>query len=98
MLEELKGQVRRWYAEAALAVWSTGEGEDEASCCGPSRCGAASEASKVEVDLTGRSYSAEELGELPKTAAAASLGCGNPVALATLSPGEVVLDLGSGGG
>jgi arsenite methyltransferase len=50
------------------------------------------------VDLTGGSYSAEELGELPKTATAASLGCGNPVALATLSPGEVVLDLGSGGG
>src|SRR5918998_864598 len=55
-----------------------------------------SEASKV--DLTGGSYSAEELGELPETATAASLGCGNPVALATLSPGEVVLDLGSGGG
>ncbi len=50
------------------------------------------------MDLTGGSYSAEELGELPETAAAASLGCGNPVALATLSPGEVVLDLGSGGG
>jgi ubiquinone/menaquinone biosynthesis C-methylase UbiE len=50
------------------------------------------------VDLTGGSYSPEELGELPETAAVASLGCGNPVALATLSPGEVVLDLGSGGG
>jgi SAM-dependent methyltransferase len=50
------------------------------------------------VDLTWGSYSAEELGELPETATAASLGCGNPVALATLSPGEVVLDLGSGGG
>jgi len=50
------------------------------------------------VDFTGGSYSAEELGELPETASSASLGCGNPVALATLSPGEVVLDLGSGGG
>ena len=118
MTEELKGQVRRRYAEAALAVQgTTGEGEDEASCCGPSCCGTESQASKVEeevsccgpsccsphseaskVDLTGGSYSAEELGELPETAAAASLGCGNPVALATLSPGEVVLDLGSGGG
>jgi arsenite methyltransferase len=96
MSEELKGQVRRRYAEAALAVRGTGEGDDAASCCGPSCCGPASEASKV--DLTGGSYSAEELGELPETAAAASLGCGNPVALATLSPGEVVLDLGSGGG
>ena len=93
--EDLKGQVRKRYAEAALAVRDTGEGE-EASCCGPSCCGPDSQVSKV--DLTGGSYSAEELGELPGTAKAASLGCGNPVALATLSPGEVVLDLGSGGG
>jgi arsenite methyltransferase len=93
--EDLKGQVRKRYAEAALAVRGTGKGE-EASCCGPSCCGPDSQASKV--DLTGGSYSAEELGELPITATAASLGCGNPVALATLSPGEVVLDLGSGGG
>src|SRR5918993_985179 len=118
MSEELKGQVRRRYAEAALAVrGTTGEGEDEASCCGPSCCGTESQASKGDsevsccgpsccgpaseaskVDLTGGSYSAEELGELPETATAVSLGCGNPVALATLSPGEVVLDLGSGGG
>ncbi len=114
--EDLKGQVRRRYAEVALAVWDTGEGDgaaccgplccgtesrasrgdDEASCCGPSCCGSDSEVSKV--DLTGGSYSAEELGELPRSAKAASLGCGNPVALATLSPGQVVLDLGSGGG
>ena len=44
------------------------------------------------------SYSEAERSELPQLAADASLGCGNPVALATLSPGEVVLDLGSGGG
>jgi hypothetical protein len=50
------------------------------------------------VDWTGGGYSAEELGELPGAVGAASLGCGNPTALATLSPGEVVLDLGSGGG
>ena len=91
--EDLKGQVRKRYAEAAIAVRDTGE---EASCCGPSCCGPDSKASKV--DLTGGSYSADELDELPGTATAASLGCGNPVALATLSPGEVVLDLGSGGG
>jgi arsenite methyltransferase len=115
--EDLKGQVRKRYAEAALAVQSAGggdykascceptccgnepqgsKGDHEASCCGPSCCGPDSEASKV--DLTGGSYSAEELGELPETAAVVSLGCGNPVALATLSPGEIVLDLGSGGG
>jgi arsenite methyltransferase len=93
--EGLKGQVRRRYAEAALAIQGIGE-DDEASCCRPSCCGNDSQASKV--DLTGGSYSAEELGELPESATAASLGCGNPVALATLSPGEVVLDLGSGGG
>ncbi|HEX5913816.1 MAG TPA: arsenite methyltransferase, partial [Rubrobacter sp.] len=50
------------------------------------------------VDWTGGGYSVEELGALPEAAGAASLGCGNPTALATLSPGEVVLDLGSGGG
>jgi arsenite methyltransferase len=93
--EDLKGQVKKRYAEAALAVRGTGE-SDKASCCGPSCCGPDSQVSKV--DLTGGSYSAEELGELPGTATAASLGCGNPVALATLSPGEFVLDLGSGGG
>jgi ubiquinone/menaquinone biosynthesis C-methylase UbiE len=50
------------------------------------------------VDWTGGGYSVEELGTLPEAAGTASLGCGNPTALATLSPGEVVLDLGSGGG
>ena len=50
-------------------------------------------------DLSGGCYSEEEVGELPENAVGASLGCGNPTALATLSPGEVVLlDLGSGGG
>jgi SAM-dependent methyltransferase len=48
--------------------------------------------------MTGGAYSEAEKGELPLLAVGASLGCGNPVALAALSPGEVVLDLGSGGG
>ncbi len=96
MHEDRKGQVRRRYAEAALAVTETGKGS-ETSCCEPSCCGSSSpEAQKV--DLTGGSYSAEEREELPQEALSASLGCGNPTALATLSPGEVVLDLGSGGG
>src|SRR5215207_37087 len=95
MSEELKGQVKRRYAEVALAVQGAGE-RSEPSCCEPSCCSGDRQAQKV--DLTGGSYSAEELGQLPETAATASLGCGNPVALATLSPGEVVLDLGSGGG
>ena len=50
------------------------------------------------MDFTGGAYSARELEELPEMADAASLGCGNPTVLATLAPGEVVLDLGSGGG
>ena len=96
MHEDRKGQVRRRYAEAALAVTETGKGS-ESSCCEPSCCGGSNpEAQKV--DLTGGSYSAEEREELPQEALSASLGCGNPTALATLSPGEVVLDLGSGGG
>ncbi len=67
------------------------------SCCGSAgERGLESEA--LGVDWTGGGYSAEELSGLPEAAGAASLGCGNPTALATLSPGEVVLDLGSGGG
>jgi len=95
MSDELRGQVRRRYAAAALAVQGTGE-RTEPSCCDSSCCGGGSQAQTV--NITSGSYSAEELGELPETASSASLGCGNPVALATLSPGEVVLDLGSGGG
>jgi arsenite methyltransferase len=94
--KDLKGQVRRRYAEAALSVKDAGKGTG-ASCCGPACC-SPDDAQATKVDLTGGIYSVEELGELPKTATAASLGCGNPVALATLSPGEVVLDLGSGAG
>ena len=56
------------------------------------------ERAALEVDVAFGIYSEAERGELPQLAAEASLGCGNPVALATLSPGEVVLDLGSGGG
>lgn len=64
---------------------------DRASCCEPSQGGC---------DCTGaaRFYSAEELAGLPESVASASLGCGNPLAIADLLPGEVVLDLGSGGG
>ena len=98
MSEEMREQVRRKYAELAVAS----RGSDEASCCGTScGCGDTTEVeTAVRVsDLSGGSYSAEEIGELlPEEAVGASLGCGNPTALATLSPGEVVLDLGSGGG
>jgi arsenite methyltransferase len=94
MGEELRDRVKQRYAGAALTVL---EGTGSASCCGSAgEPGLDSEA--LDVDWTGGGYSAEELGGLPEAAGAASLGCGNPTALATLTPGEVVLDLGSGGG
>lgn len=85
MSEDLREQVRRRYAEAALVA-----GEGGSGCYGASGA--------FEVDMKGDSYSEVERGELPQAAVGASLGCGNPVALASLSAGEVVLDLGSGGG
>ncbi|MDF2704143.1 MAG: putative Arsenite S-adenosylmethyltransferase, partial [Rubrobacteraceae bacterium] len=89
--ETIRDEVRRRYAAAALSVREGGG----SSCCG-SGVGLDSEA--LGVDWTGGSYSEVVKEELPQAAVEASLGCGNPVALATLSPGEVVLDLGSGGG
>jgi arsenite methyltransferase len=95
MGEELRDKVKERYAGAALTVLG---GTGSASCCGSAgEQGLDSEALGV-VDWTAGGYSAEELETLPQAAGAASLGCGNPTALATLSPGEVVLDLGSGGG
>ena len=96
MSDVVKEQVRKKYAELAVA---TQEGGD-ASCCGSScGCGSGEDAATAAiVDLAHGSYSEAEKGELPQAAVGASLGCGNPTALATLSPGEVVLDLGSGGG
>src|SRR5918994_6104077 len=94
MGEDVRERVKERYAGAALTVL---EGTGSASCCGSAgERGLDSEA--IGVDWTGGGYSAEELKMLPQAVGAASLGCGNPTALATLSPGEVVLDLGSGGG
>ena len=86
---DIKKSVKEKYGLAALRVIS---GEGAASCCSsPSSC---SGADLVTADL----YSSQEQGELPEAAVLASLGCGNPTALAELKPGEIVLDLGSGGG
>jgi arsenite methyltransferase len=95
MGEEFRENVKERYAGVARAVRDA-NGSESASCCGSSCCG--SDAEALEVDMTGGSYSETEKRELPQLAADASRGCGNPVALASLSPGEVVLDLGSGGG
>jgi arsenite methyltransferase len=95
MGEGVRDRVKQRYAGAALTVL---EGTGSASCCGGSAGERGLDSEALGVDWTGGGYSAEELKELPQAAGAASLGCGNPTALATLSPGEVVLDLGSGGG
>ena len=89
--DELREEVRRRYAESARAV------TDEIAGCG---CGSGSCcASDVDGDSFGEAlYDAEQRGELPETAVLASLGCGNPTAVAELREGETVLDLGSGGG
>jgi arsenite methyltransferase len=91
--ETVREEVRRRYAAVAASVREGGA----SSCCG-SDAGRVLDSEAPGVDFTGGSYSEGERRELPQTAVEASLGCGNPVALATLSPGEVVLDLGSGGG
>jgi arsenite methyltransferase len=90
--EKLREAVRERYSRTALEVLNTGQVTDE-SCCS-SGCCRTGDSDLVTSDL----YSSAELGELPGAATLASLGCGNPTALAELKPGENVLDLGSGGG
>jgi arsenite methyltransferase len=90
--DDLREEVRRRYAESARAVT---EGTSSASCGGGSCCAdGESDAAKFGEAL----YDAEQRGDLPEAAALASLGCGNPTAVADLRGGETVLDLGSGGG
>jgi SAM-dependent methyltransferase len=91
--DELKEQIRERYAERAREV---AESAQPASCCDSVCCGATQPEANDE--LARGLYSVEETGELPGQAVLASLGCGNPTALAELHEGEVVLDLGSGGG
>jgi SAM-dependent methyltransferase len=86
---DIKAIVREKYGQAARSIDAGATG----SCCacgpGDDKCGDA---------ITGDLYDATQVAGLPQTAVLASLGCGNPTALAELKPGEVVLDLGSGGG
>jgi arsenite methyltransferase len=95
--DELREAVRERYADAAQAA-ETGA----ASCCAPgtSGCGCGTDASGPDqVEVFGATlYSGEERDALPDAAKLASLGCGNPTAVAELNEGETVLDLGSGGG
>ncbi len=92
MSGDLKSAVKKKYAEAATLA---AQGE-AASCCGES-CGCASDAQAID-PITSNLYTDHEKDSVPEGALRASLGCGNPTALAELHPGEIVLDLGSGGG
>src|SRR6202142_2035767 len=85
----IKEVVKEKYGQAALRVQSGGS-----SCCGA----APSSASGCGDPITSNLYDAQQAGQIPEEALLASLGCGNPTALAKLNPGETVLDLGSGGG
>src|ERR1700727_3530282 len=84
--QDIQREVREKYAEAAQRV-TTGK----ATCCGTSSGGSCD-------PNTSNLYDSAQAGEIPDAALQASLGCGNPTALAKLNLGEVVLDLGSGGG
>jgi SAM-dependent methyltransferase len=82
--DTIQTAVREKYGDIAQSVATTG-------CCGPTACGCGD-------PISSNLYSALETRDLPAEAVAVSLGCGNPTALLTLEPGQVVLDLGSGGG
>src|SRR3989440_13043276 len=85
---DIKDVVKEKYGQAALRVNRGGS-----ACCG------ATAASGLGCDpITSNLYDSAQAGQIPEAAMLASLGCGNPTALAKLNPGEVVLDLGSGGG
>ena len=93
-MSDIREEVRARYAEAAT---SASQGSKEAAvlqdCCGPSCCG-----ETTTVSFGSELYENDERSSLPDAAVLASLGCGNPMAVADLEEGEVVLDLGSGGG
>src|ERR1700730_6560085 len=85
----IKEVVKEKYGQAALRAAAGGK----KSCCGAAPSGV-----NCSNPITGNLYDESQITQLPETALRASLGCGNPAALAELNPGEVVLDLGSGGG
>ena len=89
---DIKEVVKEKYGQAALQVKNGGA----ASCCGTGST--ANGACGCGGPITASLYDSSQTGEIPQEALLASLGCGNPTALAELNPGETVLDLGSGGG
>ena len=91
--DQIRDAVRRRYAAAAASVAS--DRDPDSSCCGPGSAVLSDEEARV---FGASLYDEAAQGELPDTATMASLGCGNPTAVAELRAGETVLDLGSGGG
>jgi ubiquinone/menaquinone biosynthesis C-methylase UbiE len=90
--ENVKQSVKERYASAALNVL------EKDSCCGPVGCCGPLTGATPDDPISSDLYELDQVEGIPDEALLASLGCGNPTALAQLSPGEVVLDLGSGGG
>jgi len=87
-MSDIQQAVRDKYGAIASSVQNASKAT---GCCGPTACGCGD-------PITSNLYSDAEKGALPDNAVAASLGCGNPTALIELTPGQTVLDLGSGGG
>ena len=100
--DEIRQAVRKTYEKVALANSST-EISQEASCCGPSSnsakvsCGCSDSALVLEQMSSAMGYTETDINSVP-VGSNMGLGCGNPVAIASLKPGETVVDLGSGGG
>lgn len=86
-MSEIQQAVQEHYGAIAQSVRTGSSG----GCCGPTSCGCSD-------PITSNLYDAAQTSGLPQEAVLASLGCGNPTALAQLEPGQIVLDLGSGGG
>ncbi len=91
--DEIRDTIKETYGQAALRVLTSSEGQAASSAC----CSPVLDPTKLD-PIISNLYADHETDGLPAEALAASLGCGNPTAFAELRPGEVVLDLGSGGG
>ncbi len=88
--DEIRGAVRERYAQIARE-----SGPTQASCCGPSDC---CDGNEPDINAVAMLYETADVNDLPAEITNLSLGCGDPVTLASLQPGQTVLDLGSGGG
>ncbi len=93
---DVRTQVREHYGSIAASFENTGE----ADCCGPdeSSCGCSPSTGANDIDMVSKIYENPDVETLPDDVTGLSLGCGDPVTLASLEPGQTVLDLGSGGG